>query len=154
MGEIFFISSATQLFKAPTDRYCLLTAQVKNVLCLKRVCWPSICVCLFLKGNEMSWIGCIVLAHLLLSKKTKCLLIALLQSNDRHAYVFLSNFVRFLRGRPVMTSHYFGQKFTPSPPCHISSQVFKPPSNITSQFASPLPPLHLQLQISIYFVSA
>jgi len=36
-----------------------------------------------------------------------------------------------------MTSHYFGQKSTPSPPCHISSQVFNPPWNITSQFATP-----------------
>jgi len=48
-----------------------------------------------------------------------------------------------------MTSHYFGQKSTPSLPCHISSQVVNPPSNITSQFA--IPPLHLQLQNSIYF---
>jgi len=34
-----------------------------------------------------------------------------------------------------MTSHHFGQKSTHSSPCHISSQVYKPPSNITSQFA-------------------
>ena len=36
-----------------------------------------------------------------------------------------------------MTSHYFGEKFVPCPPCHISSQVFKPPWNITSQCANP-----------------
>jgi len=41
-------------------------------------------------------------------------------------------------GRPQMTSHYLGQKSPPSPPCHISSQVFKPPSNITSQFEPPV----------------
>jgi len=38
-----------------------------------------------------------------------------------------------------MTSHYFEQKSTPSPLCHIRHKYLIPASNITSQFATPPP---------------
>ena len=55
--------------------------------------------------------------------------------------IFLFNTLIFIsnlpKGPSINDVTLFWAKIYPFPPCHISSQVFNPPSNVTSQFATP-----------------